>query len=86
MLCEDRRLFSDMLMPDGALGGGVKEPLMFPTVSAVMPSICHSERLSVCSSVPIIRLMARAKSRRVTSSATPCRIAPVRREFCCQAE
>jgi hypothetical protein len=32
---------------------------MFPTVSASKPSICNSEGLSVCSSVPIIRLMAR---------------------------
>jgi hypothetical protein len=76
VLSEDRRLFSDRLIPDAALGGGVNEPPMFPTVSASMPSICNSERLSVCSSVPIIRLMARARSRWVTSAATPCRIAP----------
>jgi hypothetical protein len=31
VLSEDKRLFGDMLMPDGALGGGVNEPLMFPT-------------------------------------------------------
>ena len=33
VLSEDKRLFSDMLMPDGALGGGVNESPMFPTVS-----------------------------------------------------
>src|SRR6202158_2053038 len=48
VLSEDRRLFSDRLIPDAALGGGVNEPPMFATVSASMPSICSSERLSVC--------------------------------------
>src|SRR5258705_13799473 len=57
---EDRRLFSDRLIPDAALGGGVNEPPMFPTVAGSMPSISNSDRLSVRSSVPIIRLTAGA--------------------------
>jgi hypothetical protein len=75
VLSEDKRLFSDRLIPDAAVGGGVNEPPMSPTVSAVMPSICSSERHSVCSPAPIIWLIAVASSRWVTSSVTPCRIA-----------